>query len=417
MNFYKLLSNNCVRSLTKSINNKPIINSKFITSNTFIKRSYFTKSSNNLYSNNYDNYETINKQQQQHQHQQQQHQQLEFPEQRNNNNNKKEEEITVESFESKPLIVELDGKNFSEVIKSKVPIILNVYSNHGTISPALTEALKAYAQEYPGCFLLANLDANKNSEIANALKVDSLPTLFTLNKGQVLQQFVGLPDHETLDKLVNGLLKLSGGLIGNKSIEQLQTIAELFIKSNEIEKAIEIYENLLSNDTTQLLRTLLGFIQCYTNLNEPDQVEKYLSIIKEKFPNELDHKIIQSSKRILQLKKQVSQTVDSLYKTHNLTLEQIEDKLNNDPTNLDLKYDLSLLYYQIGEYEKSINQLLEILKINKKFTPNNNNNNNNIDQSNTDSAKNLIVKIFESLDSQDPLVIKSRKQLNNIWFS
>ncbi|EAL63157.1 hypothetical protein DDB_G0288595 [Dictyostelium discoideum AX4] len=407
MNFYKLLSNNCVRSLTKSINNKPIINPKFITSNTFIKRSYFTKSPNNLYSNNYDNYETINKQQQ-HQHQ---HQQLEFPEQRNNNSNNKKEEITAESFESKPLIVELDSKNFSEVIKSKVPIILNVYVNHGTVSPALTEALKAYAQEYPGCFLLANLDVDKNLEIANALKVEQLPTLFTLNKGQVLQQFVGLPDHETLDKLVNGLLKLSGGLIGNKSIEQLQTIAELFIKSNEIEKAIEIYENLLSNDTTQLLRTLLGFIQCYTNLNEPDQVEKYLSIIKEKFPNELDHKIIQSSKRILQLKKQVSQTVDSLYKTHNLTLEQIEDKLNNDPTNLDLKYDLSLLYYQIGEYEKSINQLLEILKINKKFTPKND------DQSNTDSAKNLIVKIFESLDSQDPLVIKSRKQLNNIWFS
>ncbi|KAN0024578.1 hypothetical protein ACTFIV_008986 [Dictyostelium citrinum] len=414
MNFYKLLSNNGTRSLIKSIYNKPIhpTTSNYIINSSFNKRSYFTKSSNN-FNSNHNNYGTINKQ-----HQQQPpppQQQLEFPQQ-----NKKEEnkEIAPESLESKPLIVELDNKNFNEIImKSKVPIILNVYVNHGTISPALTEALKAYAQEYPGCILLANLNVEKNLELAKALNVESIPTLYTLNKGQVLQQFVGLPDHESLDKLVKELLKLSGGLIGNKSIEQLQTIAELHLKSNETDKAIEIYENLLTNDTTQLLRTLLGFIQCYTNLNQPDQVEKYIAIIKEKFPNELDHKKIQTSKRILQLKKQVSETVDNLYKTHNLTLEQIEDKLNNDPTNLDLKYDLSLLYYQIGEYEKSINQLLEILKINKKFSRNKNFDNNNNDQSNTDSAKNLVVKIFESLDSQDPLVIKSRKQLNNIWFS
>ncbi|EGC31080.1 hypothetical protein DICPUDRAFT_157120 [Dictyostelium purpureum] len=322
---------------------------------------------------------------------------------------KKEQELKEqEKYSTEPLIYDVSMKNFNDVtMNSKPPVILNCYSNKGDLSKLSNEALEAYAKEYAGCFVLAKLDVDSNIEIAAELKITKLPTMFVIHNREVLQQFVGLPNHEALDELIQRLITLSGGLVNGKTIDQNQAIAENYIRSNQDDKALEIYNMLLEKDTTQSFRTLLGLVQCYTNLNNEEMVNQTLSTIKEKFPNELDHRKISICKRILDLKKEVSKAVEQ-YK--NISVSEFENKIKENPNDNDSKYDVSLLYYQQGQYEKAINQLLEIIKFNKKYTRS------NVPDSN-DSAKNLLIKIFESLDNQDPLVIKSRNKLNNIWFS
>ncbi|KAF2073235.1 hypothetical protein CYY_005462 [Polysphondylium violaceum] len=332
----------------------------------------------------------------------------------NNNNDNQQQENKDQSQQqqqqvsAKPLVVDLDIDNFQQVtMSSKHPVVLNCYSESDSLSLQTTNKLIEFAEKYPGSFLLGNLNVDFNRDLAVNLKVQSLPAIFIIHKTKLLNNFQGPIDEEDLERLVLELVNLSGGLLEGKTIDQLHAEAESFIKSNEIEKALDIYTELYEKDTTQLSRTVIGFIECFTRLNEFDKVDDMIKVLKEKFPNEVTNLQVVACRKIIELKKEAIQVVE---KHANESIDDIKSRLPgivDQDQLLELKYELALLYFNQSDYASSIEQLLDILKKNKSYTyPNS-----------KDSAKNQIIKILESLNPKDPLVIQSRKRFSGIMFS
>eukprot|EP01102_Stenamoeba_stenopodia_P002755 TRINITY_DN1261_c0_g1_i2.p1 TRINITY_DN1261_c0_g1~~TRINITY_DN1261_c0_g1_i2.p1 ORF type:complete len:174 (+),score=32.78 TRINITY_DN1261_c0_g1_i2:156-677(+) len=83
--------------------------------------------------------------------------------------------------------------------------------------------------------------------------------------------------------------------------------------------------------------------------------------------------------------------------------KELLSRIESNPNDMDARYDLSLHYFTTGQNEKAIEQLFSIIKKDKHW--------------NEDSARKLLIKIFEALGPDSKLTQTARKRLSAIWFS
>lgn len=62
----------------------------------------------------------------------------------------------------------------------------------------MTPALEQITVENDGRFILVKVNIDKHPKIANGLKVSSIPAVFLIFGGKVVDSFVGIPNPERL---------------------------------------------------------------------------------------------------------------------------------------------------------------------------------------------------------------------------
>ena len=83
--------------------------------------------------------------------------------------------------------------------------------------------------------------------------------------------------------------------------------------------------------------------------------------------------------------------------------EELKESIKNNPKNYQLKLDLSKLLIAKGENENAINELLEIIEVDAKWSDG--------------AARKQLIEIFNILGNENILVIEGRKKLSSMLFS
>ncbi len=81
----------------------------------------------------------------------------------------------------------------------------------------------------------------------------------------------------------------------------------------------------------------------------------------------------------------------------------IQSDLEKNPNSLDLKFELALSQIANEEYEGSIENLLNIFRIDKNWE--------------NGKAKDQLILLFDTLGNKNELVLKARRKLSSIIFS
>ena len=81
----------------------------------------------------------------------------------------------------------------------------------------------------------------------------------------------------------------------------------------------------------------------------------------------------------------------------------IQSDLEKNPKNLDLKFELALSQIANEKYEESIENLLDIFKIDKNWK--------------NGKAKDQLIQLFDTLGNKNELVLKGRRKLSSVIFS
>lgn len=106
----------------------------------------------------------------------------------------------VPSREASPWILDVDARNFEEVAlrgSTDHPVVVDFWASWCEPCKQLTPKLEAAAREGNGRFVLAKVDADKNPELSQALRVRGLPTVLLLDGGRIVDGFEGaVPDSE-----------------------------------------------------------------------------------------------------------------------------------------------------------------------------------------------------------------------------
>jgi len=80
----------------------------------------------------------------------------------------------------------------NEVLKSEIPVLVDLWAPWCGPCRALTPALDAITAEYEGKLKVVKLNVDESPKVAQQYSIMSIPTLLIFNNGEVANQIIGL---------------------------------------------------------------------------------------------------------------------------------------------------------------------------------------------------------------------------------
>ncbi|SDB85460.1 putative thioredoxin [Raineyella antarctica] len=124
-------------------------------------------------------------------------------------------------------VVSVDESNLEATIRRSMqyPVVLELTSSRAQGADRLSADLAALANAAEGRWLLGRVDCDAHPEIAGALQVQALPTVLGLLAGQALPMFQGVVSRDDIAGVIDQLLQaaLANGIAGRAEPVLVQT--------------------------------------------------------------------------------------------------------------------------------------------------------------------------------------------------
>lgn len=116
---------------------------------------------------------------------------------------------------SKPadsLTIDVSTADFESMVllqSQSIPVVLDIWAEWCGPCKQLSPILEELAKEYAGRIVVAKVDADAEPQIAQALQVQSIPSVFAVIKGQLVPLFQGAYPKEQIRQIFDKLLELA----------------------------------------------------------------------------------------------------------------------------------------------------------------------------------------------------------------
>ena len=94
----------------------------------------------------------------------------------------------------------------SNVLKAAGPVLVDFWAEWCGPCKMLTPIIEELAQEYADKAVIAKVNVDQSSSIAQQYSIRSIPALLFFKNGAVKQQLVGAVPKEEITKIIDGLL-------------------------------------------------------------------------------------------------------------------------------------------------------------------------------------------------------------------
>ncbi len=128
-----------------------------------------------------------------------------------------------------PVII-LNDKNFNqEVMKSDLPILVDMYSEWCPPCQLMLPIVDEIAEKFNNKIKVGKLCVDENDEIAALYKIEAVPCLYIFKNGEIVDKIVGAVPIETLEAKINAL---DFKALGKEEVDSLIARAEKYAEAN-----------------------------------------------------------------------------------------------------------------------------------------------------------------------------------------
>ena len=304
------------------------------------------------------------------------------------NNNSEDHSLNKDS-----VIIEVITENFmSDVIErsKETPVIVDFWAPWCEPCKQLTPVIEKIVKEKNGNVILAKMNIDESPEVAQQLKIQSIPAVMAFNDGQPVDGFIGVQPEKNIAEFINKISSLKN----SSSIEENIIAGKKYIDDGDIETAALVFSEILKIEPENIsAKSMLA--RCLLRSDQIDEAEDIINNLPANSENNQDFVSVRSEVEVFKNAK------------NNPISNEQEDELRRDidknPKNHQIRLDLAKILLAKGENENAINELLKIIEFDPKW--------------NDGEARKQLIESFNILGNEDILVIEGRKKLSSMLFS
>ena len=274
----------------------------------------------------------------------------------------------------------------------QTPVIVDFWAPWCGPCKQLGPALEKAVTDAKGAVKLVKVNIDENPEIAQQLRIQSIPTVYAFKDGQPVDGFMGaLPDSQ-VQAFVSQLAGGAGGHEhgGADHAAEILTIADEALAAGDISTAAQAYGHVLQDFPGQP-KAVAGLAACYLKSGDIERARTTLQLVR---PDDANDEAIRSVEAELKLRGNPAPRGE---------IEVLKSKLAADAGDHQARYDLALALDAAGDRDAAIAELLELVRRDRKW--------------NEEAARQQLLTMFEAMGLTDSRTIDARRRLSGLLFS
>jgi putative thioredoxin len=270
-----------------------------------------------------------------------------------------------------------------------VPVIVDFWAPWCGPCKQLGPMLERLVTEANGAVRLVKVNIDENPEIAQQLRIQSIPTVYAFKQGQPVDGFMGAVPESQLRQFIEGL---SGPLPagGEQEGEDLLSMAAEALSAHDLSRAAQLFGQVLQADPGNP-KAVAGLARCYLESGDIERAKQTLKLVRPDGSSDESYRAVEAE---LSLKERAAAAGD---------LEGLRARIAADPADLDARFDLALVLDGKGARQEAMDQLLEIVRRDRKWKE--------------DTARQHLLTLFDAMGPADPRTLAGRRRLSSILFS
>jgi putative thioredoxin len=251
------------------------------------------------------------------------------------------------------------------------------------LGPILEKAVKAAN----GAVRMVKLNIDDNPEVAQQMRIQSIPAVYAFKDGRPVDAFVGAVPESQVKQFIQRL----GGPSGPSPVEEAMAMAKEALQTGDYDSAGGIFSQVLQREPDNI-DALAGLARVLIAKQEYAPARELLSGVPKE---QLNHAEIAAAHSALELAEQSNKAMGEA--------DQYRARLAKDANDHEARFELGTALFGAGEREAGIDELLTLYRKDRNW--------------NEEAARKQLVKFFEVMGATDPLTLSSRRKLSSLMFS
>lgn len=272
-----------------------------------------------------------------------------------------------------------------------VPVIVDFWAPWCGPCKTLGPMLEAAVEAADGAVRMVKVNIDENPEIAQQLRIQSIPTVYAFKNGQPVDGFMGALPESQVKAFVAALTGDGAGHGGAQHSAEVLAVGAEALAKGDIATAAQAFGHVLQDDPGNP-DAVAGLARAYLASGDVERARATLQMVH---PDGAQAEAIRAVEAELKLREAP--------KPEATATAQLRARLAADPKDHQARFDLAGALDAAGDRENAIAELLELVRRDRDW--------------NEQAARKQLVTLFEAMGPTDPRSQDGRRRLSSILFS